>query len=52
MFREYHAPVVRYLTRRLGDRDLAEELAQETFLRALRHGPVVWERAWLVTVAP
>ncbi|MCE2900902.1 MAG: sigma-70 family RNA polymerase sigma factor [Gemmatimonas sp.] len=51
MFREYHAPVVRYLTRRLGDRDLAEELAQETFLRALRHGPVVRERAWLFTVA-
>lgn len=51
MFREYHAPVVRYLTRRLGDRDLAEELAQETFLRALRHGPVAKERAWLFTVA-
>jgi RNA polymerase sigma-70 factor (ECF subfamily) len=29
MFREYHAPVVRYLTRRVGDRDLVEELAQE-----------------------
>ncbi|WP_373071133.1 sigma factor [Gemmatimonas sp.] len=31
LFREYHQPVVRYLARRLGDRDLAEELAQETF---------------------
>lgn len=51
LFREYHAPVVRYLTRRLGDRDLAEELAQETFMRALRHGPVAKERAWLFAVA-
>ncbi len=51
LFREYHAPVVRYLARQLGDHDLADELAQETFLRALRHGPVVNERAWLFTVA-
>lgn len=51
LFREYHPPVVRYLTRRLGDRDLAEELAQETFLRASRHGPVANERAWLFAVA-
>lgn len=51
LFREYHAPLVRYLTRRLGDRDLAEELAQETFVRALRHGPVASERSWLFAVA-
>lgn len=51
LFREYHAPVLRYLSRRLGDRDLAEELAQETFMRALRHGPVEKERAWLFAVA-
>jgi RNA polymerase sigma-70 factor (ECF subfamily) len=51
LFREYHAPLVRYLTRRLGDRDWAEEVAQETFLRALRHGPVAQERAWLFAVA-
>ena len=51
LFREYHGPIVRYLARRLGDRDLAEELAQETFLRAMRHGPVSRERAWLFTVA-
>ena len=36
LFREYHQPLVRYLTRRLGDRDWAEEIAQETFVRALR----------------
>jgi len=51
LFREFHEPNVRYLARRLGDRDLAEELAQETFLRAMRHGPVARERAWLFTVA-
>ncbi len=51
LFRTYHDPLVRYLTRRLGDRDWAEEVAQETFLRALRHGPVGSERAWLFAVA-
>ena len=51
LFREYHAPLVRYLTRRLGDRDWAEEVAQETFLRALRQDRLENERAWLFTVA-
>lgn len=51
LFREYHDPLVRYLARRVGDRDLAEELAQETFVRAMRHGPVARERAWLFAVA-
>ena len=43
--------IVRYLTRRLGDRDWAEEVAQETFVRALRQESIVNERAWLFTVA-
>ena len=51
LFREYHVPLVRYLTRRLGDRDWAEEVAQETFLRALRQRDLSNERAWLFTVA-
>lgn len=51
LFREYHAPLVRYLTRRLGDRDWAEEIVQETFLRALRQGAMEHERAWLFAVA-
>jgi len=51
LFRTYHDTLVRYLTRRLGDRDWAEELAQETFLRALRQGDVENERAWLFAVA-
>ncbi|HEX5829903.1 MAG TPA: sigma-70 family RNA polymerase sigma factor [Gemmatimonadaceae bacterium] len=51
LFRTYHAGLVRYLTRRLGDRDWAEEVAQETFLRALRQERLVSERAWLFAVA-
>jgi RNA polymerase sigma-70 factor (ECF subfamily) len=51
LFRQYHEPLVRYLTRRLGDRDWAEEIAQETFLRALRQEHLVSERAWLFAVA-
>ncbi len=51
LFQEYHATLVRYLTRRLGDRDWAEEIAQETFVRALRQGKLENERAWLFTVA-
>ena len=57
LFRAYHDPLVRYLTRRLGDRDWAEEVAQETFVRVLRHGEVgtgpapAKERSWLFAVA-
>lgn len=51
LFREYHQPLVRYLTRRLGDRDWAEEAAQETFLRAARQETIVSERSWLFAVA-
>jgi RNA polymerase sigma-70 factor (ECF subfamily) len=51
LFREYHEPLVRYLTRRLGDRDWAEEMVQETFLRAARQAEIVSERSWLFAVA-
>ena len=51
LFREYHAPLVRYLTRCLGDRDQAEELAQETFVHALRQEQIASERSWLFAVA-
>src|SRR5438270_9433251 len=51
LFREFNEPLVRYLTRRLGDRDWAEEVAQETFLRAARQGELVSERSWLFAVA-
>src|SRR5918995_7229956 len=51
LFRTYNAALVRYLTRRLGDRDWAEEVAQETFVRALRQDNISNERAWLFAVA-
>jgi RNA polymerase sigma-70 factor, ECF subfamily len=51
LFRTYNTPLVRYLTRRLGDRDWAEEVAQETFVRALRQETITNERAWLFAVA-
>ena len=51
LFREYHATLVRYLTRRLGDRDWAEEVAQETFVRALRQDTIMNERSWIFAVA-
>jgi RNA polymerase sigma-70 factor (ECF subfamily) len=51
LFRTYHETLVRYLTRRLGDRDWAEEVAQETFVRALRQEQIVNERAWVFAVA-
>ena len=51
LFRTYNAQLVRYLTRRLGDSDLAEEVAQETFVRALRQNELQNERAWLFAVA-
>ncbi len=51
LFRTYNTALVRYLTRRLGDRDWAEEVAQETFVRALRQSSIENERAWLFAVA-
>ncbi len=51
LFTTYHPALVRYLTRRLGDRDWAEDIAQETFVRALRQEHLVNERAWLFAVA-
>ncbi|GJG87092.1 hypothetical protein tb265_22730 [Gemmatimonadetes bacterium T265] len=52
LFHTYHPALVRYLTRRLGDRDWAEEVAQETFVRALRNAPAPdKERSWLFAVA-
>jgi len=51
LFATYHAMLVRYLTRRLGDRDWAEDIAQETFVRALRQDEIVNERSWLFAVA-
>jgi RNA polymerase sigma factor (sigma-70 family) len=50
LFRLYHGPLVRMLHRRTGDRDQAEELAQETFARAVE-APPQNPRPWLFAVA-
>jgi RNA polymerase sigma-70 factor, ECF subfamily len=51
LFATYHAPLVRFLTRRTGDRDRAEEIAQETFVRAMKQETITSERSWLFAVA-
>ena len=51
LFRPYNTALVRYLTRRPGDRDWAEEVAQATFVRAWRQETISNERAWLFAVA-
>lgn len=51
-FERYHPAVFRYLHRLTGDRDVADELAQEAFVRLLDHE--VEEsglKSWLFTVA-
>jgi RNA polymerase sigma factor (sigma-70 family) len=50
LFREYHGSLVRMLTRRTGDADRAEEIAQETFARAVA-APPRNARPWLFAVA-
>jgi len=50
LFREHHASLVRVLFRRTGDRDRAEEIAQETFARAVA-APPRNPRPWLFAVA-
>lgn len=50
LFAQYHGSLVRMLYRRTGDRDRAEELAQETFARAVVSPPRN-PRPWLFAVA-
>ncbi len=50
LFREYHSSLVRMLTRRTGDVDRAEEIAQEVFARAVA-APPRNPRPWLFAVA-
>jgi RNA polymerase sigma-70 factor (ECF subfamily) len=50
LYHQYHASLVRMLTRRTGDRDRAEDLAQEVFARALESPPTN-PRPWLFAVA-
>lgn len=50
LFREHHDSLVRVLFRRTGDRDRAEDIAQETFARAVA-APPRNPRPWLFAVA-
>ncbi len=50
LFAQYHESLVRMLYRRTGDRDRAEDLAQEVFARALV-APPENPRPWLFAVA-
>ncbi len=50
LFNQYYESLVRMLYRRTGDRDRAEELAQETFARAVS-APPDNPRPWLFAVA-
>ncbi len=50
LFDLYHASLVRMLYRRTGDHDRAEDLAQETFARAVA-APPTNPRPWLFAVA-
>lgn len=50
LFQQYYGSLVRMLYRRTGDRDRAEELAQETFARAVA-APPDNPRPWLFAVA-
>lgn len=50
LFREYHGSLVRMLTRRTGDAELAGEIAQEVFARAVV-APPENPRPWLFAVA-
>jgi RNA polymerase sigma-70 factor (ECF subfamily) len=50
LFERTYPALVRFLYRRLGDRDLAEDVAQEAFVRLLDQEPDRPE-AWLFTVA-
>ncbi len=55
LLRRYRAPLFTFLLRMLGDREKAEDLAQETFLRIVK-GASDWEhrarfQTWLFTIA-
>ena len=50
LFQQYHESLVRMLYRRTGDRERAEEIAQETFARAVV-APPRNPRPWLFAVA-
>ncbi|HEX5691226.1 MAG TPA: RNA polymerase sigma factor [Roseiflexaceae bacterium] len=55
LYRDYHQPIVQYLKRLVNQHETAEDLAHETFVKALRHleqlVQVSSARSWLYRVA-
>jgi RNA polymerase sigma-70 factor (ECF subfamily) len=55
LFEQFHAPILNYLNRMVGDRALAEDLTQDTFVKAYRALPKTRDdlsfKAWLYRIA-
>ncbi len=55
LFEQYHAPILNYLHRMVSDRALAEDLTQDTFIKAYnalpRTKPDLAFKAWLYRIA-
>ena len=55
VFARHHQDVYRYLVRMTGRRDVADDLAQDVFLRVVRAlangGAVGHERGWIFSIA-
>jgi RNA polymerase sigma-70 factor, ECF subfamily len=55
LYHDYHQPIRRYLNRLVSDRETAEDLCQETFIKALRHWneleQVAVARNWIYRIA-
>ncbi len=55
LYDQYRRPLLAYLTRIVGDRDTAEELCQDSFVKVLRHWPQRDQQkdvsAWLYRIA-
>jgi RNA polymerase sigma-70 factor, ECF subfamily len=55
LYHEYHQPIRRYLARLVRNRETAEDLCHETFIKALRHwgnrDQTIGARGWLYRIA-
>ena len=55
LFEQFHAPILNYLHRMVNDRALAEDLAQDTFIKAYKALPKTRDdlsfKAWLYRIA-
>jgi RNA polymerase sigma-70 factor (ECF subfamily) len=55
LYHDYHQPILRYLERLVTNRETAEDLVHETFVKALRHWdqhvPAAPARGWLYRIA-